>query len=269
MDCPDELVPFENATKVGVLGLYQGRSTADLEEAIQPCGPVIQIIYIPSSNPTIEPRFSNPANFTLEILNSGCESGTTSCSVIIRDWTLAIHFTFAGLRPAQPREAIGEVGGVSVRFKGGGCDDAAPWLPHDSFFRAVTLHIRDERFRGGTLLVLYVTAGKELAMHYPCDANFYSASGCNIPCTVPQAGLAQENLFRKDGTLRSKASPRLFNAHVDPSAALSYFRELCSSFTDGPPDVIDNFPQDVTRLVRSQGGPAVTFPATLQVALEP
>jgi hypothetical protein len=44
---------------------------------------------------------------------------------------------------------------------------------------------------------------------------------------------------------------------LEPSAALSYFRELCSSFTDVPPDVTDNFFQDVTRLVRSQGEPAV------------
>ena len=44
---------------------------------------------------------------------------------------------------------------------------------------------------------------------------------------------------------------------LEPSAALSYFRELCSSFTDVPSDVIDNFFQDVTRLVRSQGEPGV------------
>ena len=36
---------------------------------------------------------------------------------------------------------------------------------------------------------------------------------------------------------------------LEPSAALSYFRELCSSFTD--------VPSDVTRLVRSQGEPGV------------
>ncbi|EDQ98275.1 uncharacterized protein LACBIDRAFT_304713, partial [Laccaria bicolor S238N-H82] len=44
---------------------------------------------------------------------------------------------------------------------------------------------------------------------------------------------------------------------LKPSAALSYFRKLCSSFTDVSQDVIDNFFQDSMRLVRSQGEPAV------------
>ncbi|EDR01110.1 uncharacterized protein LACBIDRAFT_333496 [Laccaria bicolor S238N-H82] len=55
---------------------------------------------------------------------------------------------------------------------------------------------------------------------------------------------------------------------LEPSAALSYFRELCSSFTDVPPDVIDNFFQDVTRLVRSQGEPAVKAHTVLREVSE-
>jgi RecB family endonuclease NucS len=39
-----ELVPFQNATKLAVCtGLYQGRSTADLEEGMQPCDPIWQL----------------------------------------------------------------------------------------------------------------------------------------------------------------------------------------------------------------------------------
>ncbi|EDR04372.1 uncharacterized protein LACBIDRAFT_330626 [Laccaria bicolor S238N-H82] len=44
---------------------------------------------------------------------------------------------------------------------------------------------------------------------------------------------------------------------LEPSATLSYFRDLCSPFTDVPQDVIDNFFQDLMHLVRSQGEQAV------------
>ena len=66
MDCPDELAPFENATELAVLSQYPGRSTADLEEGIQPCDPIWQLFPDSSSIQIIYPLVADLPTYAYE-----------------------------------------------------------------------------------------------------------------------------------------------------------------------------------------------------------